>query len=329
MHYHKIKNIQIMRGIAALLVLVFHTLEDLNIRGYHLFYKESFGEIGVALFFILSGYIMLYSIDKHNYSSSPSTFIIRRFIRIIPLYWILTTLVIIALFKFPHLFKSSHELSENTILSSLFFFNHDPLLRVGWTLNYEMLFYLILFLSLVISRRYFVISCLILLVLLLAHYIFGLNILGQDEYIINFLIGGIFYKILHYYKLFSFKINFWISLLLIIISVMIADNNLILISLISAVLFIIVLFQSDKNFLGSNKLRSCLTYLGNISYSLYLSHFFFLNLSNKLLVKLHTPSYLAALVTIIFSIIGASIVFKFCENWLNRNLNNFLIRRNL
>jgi exopolysaccharide production protein ExoZ len=95
-----LQSIQIMRGIASLLVLLNH----ISVKGYQ--YGNgalkgfSVGGAGVDLFFIISGYIMD---QRLNFSQ----FIIRRIKRIIPLYWLVTTIALIVYLYKPNLINSS------------------------------------------------------------------------------------------------------------------------------------------------------------------------------------------------------------------------------
>ena len=85
----KIESLQLLRFIAAILVVSVH----LNFE---------FGHIGVDIFFVLSGFIIAYVSDKNT-----KYFFINRLIRIIPFYWLITFLFTTTLFFFPELFDLS------------------------------------------------------------------------------------------------------------------------------------------------------------------------------------------------------------------------------
>lgn len=87
---------------------------------------------GVDVFFVISGFIIS-RISKPK----PHIFIAERFLRIAPLYWS-ATLFLFALSLTP--LADTH----SSLLTSLLFINPEPVLHVGWTLNYEMAFYLIM-----------------------------------------------------------------------------------------------------------------------------------------------------------------------------------------
>lgn len=102
------------------------------------------GKFGVDIFFVISGYIMARICD-----TDPRCFLRRRLIRILPPYWVLTFLLFVFSLWFPNLLLSTHP-GFTELLKSLFFVPYyradgliRPLLFVGWSLNYEMLFYLL------------------------------------------------------------------------------------------------------------------------------------------------------------------------------------------
>lgn len=80
-----INSIQYLRAIAALYVVLLHTSDKLELQNSF----TNIGVSGVDLFFIISGFIITY-IEVNNNTSDWKEFILKRFIRIIPLYWILT-----------------------------------------------------------------------------------------------------------------------------------------------------------------------------------------------------------------------------------------------
>ena len=103
---------------------------------------------GVDLFFVISGFIMVYATGGGT-TVSAFEFLKRRFIRIVPLYWLATGFAVVVLLLAPQLARQTilafpHVLASFAFLPAL----HPsaptiyaPLVYVGWTLNYEMLFY--------------------------------------------------------------------------------------------------------------------------------------------------------------------------------------------
>ena len=115
---------------------------------------------GVDLFFIISGFVMGYVSVKIPASwAGVRTFFVNRCIRIIPTYWFFTTAMLAAIFLFPSAVNHA-TLSAGHVIASLFFIPWEhpdksgaiiPVLGQGWTLNYEVFFYLLVALSLFAS----------------------------------------------------------------------------------------------------------------------------------------------------------------------------------
>ena len=137
-------SLQYLRGIAALMVICVHLqtqLERIAPTGTW----PDWTATGVDIFFVLSGYLMWATTAGR--AQTPLEFWRRRIVRIVPLYWLLTTLVVAVMLAAPQALQSTRFDWLNVLGSYLFFFapgssgRLEPVLVVGWTLNYEMLFY--------------------------------------------------------------------------------------------------------------------------------------------------------------------------------------------
>lgn len=140
----KIVAVQYLRAIAALLVLASHALLY-PLTGEDIIYGRM-GWLGVILFFVISGFIMVSVTDTGRFDGRE--FMRRRILRIVPLYWIFTFVAALMAFVAPQLFKTTVFNGEQLALSLAFipFYNAasqglHPLYKLGWTLNYEMFFY--------------------------------------------------------------------------------------------------------------------------------------------------------------------------------------------
>jgi exopolysaccharide production protein ExoZ len=168
--------IQYLRGVAALMVVWQHGMEQ--IAGMLEHFPLRFGVSGVDLFFVISGFIMV--ITTTGKGVTPIDFIVRRFIRVVPLYWVLTLALVAVLLAAPSLFRTV-VLTPAGLIQSLLFIPHFssghpgkiwPILVPGWTLNYEMFFYCIFAASLAFTHRLAVlVDTLVLLVA--AGYLLG------------------------------------------------------------------------------------------------------------------------------------------------------------
>ena len=145
-----VRSIQYLRGVAALGVVVFHAADRAG---------GSFGvgAAGVDIFFVISGFIMWEVTCRRT--PSPSAFLLRRAQRIVPLYWLITLgaagLAIMAPAALPAMRPTLAH-----VIQSLLFVPHvapdglvAPLIVPGWTLSYEVFFYLIFAFALVTPAR--------------------------------------------------------------------------------------------------------------------------------------------------------------------------------
>ena len=138
-------GIQILRALAAVLVIIHHVLEEstpLFVGGLPR-PLVLIGACGVDIFFVISGFIMLHT-NYNNFGrpGAASTFIKRRFLRIYPIYWICILLVLAA--KCFGLYNSL-DITLVSIISSASLvpiFKYKLIHGVAWTLVFEVYFYL-------------------------------------------------------------------------------------------------------------------------------------------------------------------------------------------
>lgn len=139
----RIDSIQALRGIAALMVVIFHLMTPAAINEYTVISKIfSHGYIGVDIFFIISGFIMVLSTRNITAGvKSGYDFFVKRFFRIWPLYVIAT----IAWSTIYYAHGWTANIIDSQILRSIFFIPKDgtPFYSIGWTLDIEIIFYLI------------------------------------------------------------------------------------------------------------------------------------------------------------------------------------------
>ena len=159
----KFDHLQILRAVAASLVVIDHGFVEFNPSGvrdshYNLIPFLT-GYAGVASFFILSGLIMtLQAGDQFGQRSSPYVFAWRRLIRIVPMYWLATAITFrrMVVYHSPMPHRIREFLLSMAFLPDIFNADHArmfPVVLQGWTLNYEMAFYVMFSLALFLPRR--------------------------------------------------------------------------------------------------------------------------------------------------------------------------------
>lgn len=152
------QRIQILRFLAAFVVILFHSNGTvpsyLPGAGYPIF---SYGYLGVDIFFVISGFIICHMARTRE--ADWRLFLVRRIERIVPLYWLISgaTFVLIAV---AHVSRTAAgAVSTGDLLRSLAFVqwtsgpSAPPVIFVGWSLEFEMYFYIAFAIALMLTRR--------------------------------------------------------------------------------------------------------------------------------------------------------------------------------
>lgn len=195
MKKERIEIIQIIRFLGAVCIIFYHS----NLIGEH-------GYFGVEIFSIISGYIIVHSTRQKE---GKIHFLFKRFIRILPLYWLMTLFTYAIIYVYPTLSIMSEAKPEYLIKSMLFFpFQNSkgynvPILGVGWTLNYEVFFYLIFFIAICINHSYrSIITCTAIVCLAVIGQVYegGVFYLNYytDSFLLEFSFGILAFYIVEY-----------------------------------------------------------------------------------------------------------------------------------
>lgn len=328
---HNIKNllsIQYLRGGAAVLVTVYHIALTYDL---HL----DFGRVGVDIFFVISGFIMLYV--THSQNEKPFIFIKKRIIRVVPLYWAITCVLFICASIKPNLFPLDHPEYAH-LLKSLFFIphtapdgDHFPFLGQGWTLNYEMFFYVVFSCSLFFTKKT---QLKFIIITLFFLFVLG-NWVSQDNAILTaytspllleFLAGVIICSLIQKGYILSIKMSVLMTSLsfMLIIMDFIFKPDLSRSLTLGAPSALIVFSFISLELKGHMREYYILKLIGDASYSIYLTHFLTYVLCAVLIQKIfgHLGDYTMLPIAFISVLVGI-IVYYIIENPLLKLIKRY------
>lgn len=284
-------SLQYLRGVAALLVVYFHSLTQLKNAGHENIYLPIIGESGVDLFFVLSGFVMW--LTTANRKIGPVDFIVKRIKRIVPIYWILTLAATLLALFFGDLMKST-VFDVPHLVKSLFFipaYNPAPaidgvypVIIPGWTLNFEFFFYLIFSFSLlckVEKKRLRLISFIIICCFFFSFYAksdIAIISFYLNNVVIEFLFG-VFLAVIFLKKEGSKKVEHKFLIIFILMSflaLLYADyifhglRSLVLGVPSALIIYWLICYEKSHSIFYSKILKK----IGDSSYSIYLTHIF-------------------------------------------------------
>lgn len=341
---NKIDSLQALRAFAAIFVMVYHgTTLVFKATGYN--YLANFftvGFMGVDVFFVLSGFIIF-----HTYAAKKiivSDFLRKRFVRVVPIYWLVIIGLIIIHIPFPA--PNQAELNDVSVLVASFtlYPSKTLVLGVAWTLTYEILFYIVFALTAAVNTKTFYYTftawgliIIVLYILKISPTQFAANAL-INPVILNFGFGCVIAYLYRKYK----DLKYWhfvagIGFLLLCITwccyyfavnrdaqapFYTSDMSRVYLFGIPSAVLIYGLLYLNKPVPG------ILVRVGDASYSLYLIHAAVITLLLRFAIKLDvlkpTDHFnIAAVATLIFVLtIAVSLLFyKFIEKPLIKLLN--------
>jgi len=342
-------NIQLLRAVAAYLVVFVHLSELLPETPTTTFFHDK-GYSGVDLFFVISGFIMVYTTSRKKITASQ--FLLNRIRRIVPLYYLVTFFVFGIAITFPLIFQNTSP-DSYALLKSLTFVPFEkspgriyPLYYLGWTLNYEMFFYLIFALSLSLWYDMRVMLC--------ATSIVGLVLFGRyvsspgniilyffsQPIMLDFALGMILALLRDQISGAMHRIPVlpWLTLSFGTVSLLTASSLLPIAPSFYApptntfVTFGLPMTLIVMAAIGLDDVRTrgqpwqCFQEIGDASYSIYLSHFFIVGALTAFANHVHLPPTLRimlALITIPLTAIVGICLYRFFE----RPVRSILTRR--
>jgi exopolysaccharide production protein ExoZ len=332
-------GVQLLRGIAALLVVFQHYVLTAAERGFAIPALTGIwiGHAGVDIFFVISGFIMEYTCGGKKYAPGDRrTFITRRLIRILPLYWTLTLFAAAVAMLLPGAVNAKITLHE--FLMSMVMLpgidgngRYEYVITMAWTLTYEFYFYIIFCILLAATPRTRLLSMAAIFGLGAIVHMFHpspqntIVAVFSSPLAFEFLAGCVLARLLRAGISLSALSSF--SLIAVGITVLFFELKMEVVGSWMRVVqwgvpgallvYGTVLCRGWVQSSSRSFFTALFEHIGNISYSLYLSHFFgialFVRLYAMIAKKMTIAPWLAGLCLFAFCILVAQICYVFIE----------------
>lgn len=308
-----INTLQLIRGFAALFVVLFHAtgmFKVLNDTNY-LAGAFSSGYLGVDIFFVLSGFIIYYIHSNDQTGIIPAkNFYTKRFLRVYPIYWIVLLLLLPVYYIIPSFGEEAYKNPALIIKSFLLIPQELNILNVSWTLSHEILFYIIF--GFVLYNRKTWVKLLFGAWIIVSMF---LLVFKPESGIINFVfsplniefaMGILIAYIIGVYKGKFDKSSILLGSILLLLT-MVNDtvglvdlHRVIAFGIPSAfIIYGAVALEQKHNIIIPKSLK----YLGDASYSIYLTHYALLSAVNKVFVGLNLFNLLGNTLAITFIVL--------------------------
>lgn len=272
MEKNRLLELDAIRGIAALAVVIYHYFYRYNeIYGHEYLSVEwtTLGKYGVQLFFMVSGFVIYLTLNRVE---KPLDFLVSRFSRLYPTFWFsaILTFSVVFIWGLP-----GREVSLYDAIMNLFMFHQyfgvKHIDGVYWTLTIELTFYFWIFsffVAGILKYTEYLFSPVVLISILESRGFIEISGLWNEifilQYLSYFLAGICFYKII--YGLES-KLTYAILFLCLVSTYILFSKTVFMISALFYLFFYLAIL-GRLNFLTIKPL----VFLGGISYSLYLLH---------------------------------------------------------
>lgn len=309
-----------------MLVVLFHTSQGVEFRTGILTSRwTNFGACGVDIFFVISGFIM--TVTSAGKAFRLGDFLIKRVLRIVPIYWLFTLLKAAALLLIPSLVLFS-VFSIPNVITSLLLVPYDtpgrgvvPLIIVAWSLEFEIMFYLVFGICRFLLPQRWVVAITLVFVAMTVTYM-----IGPTSYVINFyarpvvfeflfgiLIGRLFLNDRLPRKGFCVAMIVVASALLLILPQGSESTRFLLWGLPSAAL-VLAMVALEKHYRLWH--WPVMTFIGDSSYSLYLTHTLAVPFILLPLHSLHpglVGSYVYLMPMLVLQVLIGCLAFQFGE----------------
>ena len=302
------------------------------------------GWSGVDYFFVLSGFIMVYvhrsAIGKKDQLKS---FLVKRAVRIYPIYWIIT-LTVWCLFLVIPGFANNKNLSLGHVIASLLLIPQKEkfILDVGWTLTYEIYFYLLFSIAIWLKPKHSVPIISAWLFVTILHFRKIVKF-PQDVFLLEIVFGNMNLELvlgcLAAYIVIKYNNNIgkyrWIlfgiaNLGYVILGMLAAWGNIGFgrITTFGVLAALLIIAATSIDLKDSPKIPDLLIFLGDASYSIFLTHVPVISAITKIVQKVNLEKYfdgffapaLVAVFAVVFGCIFYSLIEKPLTVFLRQNI---------
>ncbi|MFZ4455585.1 MAG: acyltransferase family protein [Bacteroidales bacterium] len=325
----KFYSLQILRGLSAMIVVVFHVFEYADVRPFGYMFAA---QPAVDVFFLLSGFIILYTLNQKD---GGLQFFIRRFFRIYPLYFIILVIHLFIIYPFDNSQQYWNKLAFN-----LFFIPFGEnlynsfIVGVAWSTSFEWYFYILITIFLMFKLQKRRLSIFLIFILFTVYFVNrylmpyivsnpepnkSISMIPGSYHIFMFLLGVVIFLFYDRIKKFGSRnlilLSFLISNILFMTLALMPYHPLFALFVVPLVFISWLKVEINGLFQFERFVSRALIYLGEISFSIFLSHMIFV----KIFMPIAKESvYLYALLVLILTILFSSISFKYIETYFIR-----------
>jgi exopolysaccharide production protein ExoZ len=333
---NKLSLVQISRAVAIIFVLIGHAnglfYKEFDYDWFNISQWDRTG--GVDFFFVVSGFMIYYIYQKNRGDLfKAKEFLLKRMIRIFPMYWLML-LATIGLFLLVPTLDSGSPVTVLIFLQNIFLFTTDPILSVTWSLSFILFFYLvfaaylyrpkmmkyvvtiwlttIVFIQLFTKHESFFLSFNHLEIFLgsfAAYLVLHFTIRFEKALLMTGLLGFLFLWVMNVYKVLGHELLFTYSVF--------------------SVLIILGITAMDLK--TTRKIPSSLSLLGDASYSVYICHGpviqFFLLLFAKLRIYEQTGFFVYLSFIICLTTVSCVGIYLLIEKPMTKFLRKHLVKK--
>ena len=336
----KLNSLQIIRAITCLWIVIYHIsayMDPYKKMDWGLMWIKNNGSLLVPTFFMLSAFVNVYVL-LHN-GRNIKSFIIKRVIRIYPTYYILflTTFVGYILFTGGLMASSIDYLATFTLLPNAEGYRYA--LPASWSLQYEVIFYAILAVGMLLFRKDFYVI-LVVFAFTVCFYQSMLAIGANYEFNNRFLIAitshyWLFFLFGSFFSLYHVKKDiFYLALSIVMLAMLQTVGKMSYFSCGTIMVISLLLSKlesADGRFCQFWAKRKLILYIAKISYPLYLSYILVIRVLNKVWGKYGIDGHLWQVVwilsMIVICVVFAAFFYELIEKRVGRFLNRKLIKR--